>query len=91
MENRDNPTEGGFFILVCMCQVAKKHVSPKTIVKAIKTCVPTLTIKTIEKYLGGAKWVVKLINRLSQFGWVNRGIDLLVLCELYSNPTVIYH
>lgn len=69
------------FLLVCLCNVLSvQSISQDSIVEALQICIRDTTEQNINKYLKGAKWVNKIMDRLFFTGWRYRAVDLMVIC-----------
>lgn len=69
------------FLLVCLCNVLSIQNIPRdSIVEALQICISDTSERNIDRYLKGAQWVNKIMDRLFFTGWTYRAIDLLVIC-----------
>lgn len=69
------------FLLVCLCKVLSVRKVPQdSIVEALKICISDTSERNIGKYLKGAHWVNKIMDRLFFTDWRYRAIDLIVIC-----------
>ena len=68
-------------LLVCLCNVLSAQDVPRSsIVETLQICISDTSEANIGRYLRGARWVNKILDRLFFAGWRYRAIDLLVLC-----------
>ena len=69
------------FLLVCLCNVLSfQNVPQDSIVEALRICISDTSERNIGRYLKGAQWVNKIMDRLFFTGWRYRAIDLIVIC-----------
>lgn len=69
------------FLLVCLCRVLlAKDFPQNSIVEILQICVSDTGDVTIGRYLQGAKWINKLLNRLFFTDWGYRAVDLMAIC-----------
>ena len=69
------------FLLVCLCRVLSAQDFPQSsIVEVLRICISDTGEVNIGRYLLGAKWANKLLNRLFFTGWGYRAIDLMAIC-----------
>ena len=81
--HRDSDKRVNFqiFLLVCLCNVLSAQNIPRaSIVEALQIRVSDTSEKNIGKYLRGAQWVNKIMDRLFFTGWRYRAIDLIIIC-----------
>ena len=80
------------FLLVCLCRVLSAQGFPRSsIVETLQICISDTSEGNIDRYLKGAKWANKLLNRLFFTGWGYRAIDLMVICTCGGNcPQFMY-
>ena len=69
------------FLLVCLCNVLSvQNVAQSSILEALQICISDTSEKNISRYLRGAQWVNKIMDRLFFTDWHYRAIDLMVIC-----------
>ena len=69
------------FLLVCLCIVLSAQDFPQnSIIEILQICISDTGEVNIGRYLMGAKWANKLLNRLFFTSWGYRAIDLLAIC-----------
>lgn len=74
------------FLLVCFCRVLSAQEFPRSsIVKTLQICVSDTSEGNLDRYLKGAKWANKLLDKLFFTDWGYRAIDLMVICACRGN------
>lgn len=80
------------FLLVCLCRVLSTQNFPQSsIVDVLQICISDTSERNIGKYLSGAKWVNKIMDRLFFTEWRYRAIDLLILCMYRGRGLQLLH
>ena len=79
-------------LLVCLCRVLSTQNFPQSsIVDVLQICISDTSERNIGKYLSGAKWVNKIMDRLFFTDWRYRAIDLLTLCMYRGRGLRLLH
>ncbi|KAF6223692.1 hypothetical protein HO133_000535 [Letharia lupina] len=70
------------FLLVCLCNVLSvRNIPQDSIVEALQICISDTSERNIGRYLKGAQWVNRIMDRLFFTGWRYRAIDLVVIWD----------